>query len=148
MPETAPDQPRYVDAAVETDNAEAMRVYLKSLGYAVPDKVRKTPTYDLAFHMKDPDGNAHEIMQYTPESLSVQSYSRSYLNDDRPSTRILHVGDLDHQTGDHGLLSEGISRCVSFGVLIPRWSAHGQRRPASKKKRRRRADQYWRTCRI
>ena len=91
MPETSPDQPRYVDAAVETDNAEGMRVYLKSMGYAVPDKVEKTPTYDLAFHVKDPDGNAYEIMQYTPESLSVQTLGK-FMSDSRASTRILHVG--------------------------------------------------------
>jgi lactoylglutathione lyase len=91
MPETSPDQPRYVDAAIETDNAEGMRQFLKSLGYAVPDKVEKTPTYDLAFHIKDPDGNAYEIMQYTPESLSVHSVGK-YLSDDRASLRMLHVG--------------------------------------------------------
>jgi catechol 2,3-dioxygenase-like lactoylglutathione lyase family enzyme len=91
MPETSPEQPRYVDAAIETDNAEGMRVYLKSMGFTVPDKVEKTPTYDLAFHVKDPDGNAYEIMQYTPESLSVQTFGK-FLSDDRASTRILHVG--------------------------------------------------------
>jgi len=91
MPETSPDQPRYVDAAIETDNAEGMRTYLKSMSFAVPDKVDKTPTNNLAFHVKDPDGNAYEIMQYTPESLSVKSFGK-YLSDDRPSTRILHVG--------------------------------------------------------
>jgi catechol 2,3-dioxygenase-like lactoylglutathione lyase family enzyme len=91
MPETAPDQPRYVDAAIETDDAEAMRAFLKSVGYAVPDKVEKTPTFDLAFRIQDPDGNSYEIMQYTAESLSVQTFGK-FLNDDRASTRILHVG--------------------------------------------------------
>ncbi len=91
MPETSPEQPRYVDTAIETDNAEGMRTFLKSMGYAVPDKVEKTPTFDLAFHIKDPDGNSYEIMQYTPESLSVQTFGK-FLNDDRASTRILHVG--------------------------------------------------------
>ena len=91
MPETSPDQPRYVGAAIETDNAEAMRAYLKSMGFAAPDKVDKTPTFDLAFQVKDPDGNAYEIMQYTPESLSVQTFGK-FLTDQRASTRILHVG--------------------------------------------------------
>jgi lactoylglutathione lyase len=91
IPETSPDQPRYVDAAIETDNAEGMRQFLKSLGYTVPDQVQKTPTYNLAFQVKDPDGNSYEIMQYTPESLSVQTIGK-YLNDDRASLRILHVG--------------------------------------------------------
>jgi catechol 2,3-dioxygenase-like lactoylglutathione lyase family enzyme len=91
IPETSADQPRYVDAAIETDNVEGMRLYLKSIGYPVPDKVEKTPTNDLAFHVKDPDGNAYEIMQYTPESLSVKSLGK-YMSDARASTRILHVG--------------------------------------------------------
>jgi len=91
MPETSQDQPRYVDAAIETDNVEAMRLYLGAAGFAVPDKVEKTPTGDMAFHIKDPDGNSYEVMQYTPESLSVKTFGK-YLSDDRPSTRILHVG--------------------------------------------------------
>jgi len=91
MPETAPDQPRYVDTAIETDNAEAMRLYLRSIGVAVPDKLERTPTHDLAFHIKDPDGNPYEIMQYTPESLSVQTVGK-FLGDQRASKRILHVG--------------------------------------------------------
>lgn len=91
IPETSADQPRYVDTAIETDNAEAMRLYLRSLGFVVPDKIERTPTHDLAFRVEDPDGNAYEVMQYTPESLSVQTVGR-FLSDARVSTRILHVG--------------------------------------------------------
>jgi len=91
MPETSPDQPRYVDAAIETDNAEGMRLYLRSIGFSVPDKVEHTPTHDLAFPVTDPDGNAYQIIQYTPESLSVQTVGR-FLGEQRASTRILHVG--------------------------------------------------------
>src|SRR5215472_2257014 len=39
MPQTSEDQPRYVGTAIETDNAEGMRLYLRSVGFAVPDKV-------------------------------------------------------------------------------------------------------------
>src|SRR5215469_5789102 len=91
IPETAPNQPRYVGTAIETDNAEAMRLYLRSQGIAVPDKVEHTPTHDLAFSIKDPDGNPYEILQYTPQSLSVQTVGKS-LGDQRASDRILHVG--------------------------------------------------------
>ncbi len=91
MPETSPDQPRYVGAAIETDDVEAMRLYLRSIGYAAPDKAERTPTHDLAFHVKDPDGNSYEIMQYTPESLSVRTVGK-FLGDQRASHRILHVG--------------------------------------------------------
>src|SRR5579862_456194 len=91
VPETSPDQARYVDAGIETDNAEAMRLFLKSLGYAVPDKVEKNATSDLSFHFKDPGGNSWEIIQYTPASLSVQNVGK-FMNDERPAQRILHVG--------------------------------------------------------
>ena len=91
MPETSPNEQRFVDYAIETDNADAMRLYLKSLGYEVPDKVQKTPTYNIAFHIKDPEGTAIEIMQYTPESMSVQNVGK-FMSDERASTRILHVG--------------------------------------------------------
>ena len=91
MLETSPEQPRYVNTAIETDNADGMRLFLRSRGYAVPDKVEHTPTHDLAFPIQDPDGNAYEIMQYTPESLSVQTAGK-FLSDERASLRILHVG--------------------------------------------------------
>jgi catechol 2,3-dioxygenase-like lactoylglutathione lyase family enzyme len=90
VPETSPEEPRFVDYAIETDDAEALRQYLKSLGYVVPDAVRRSPTNDLAFNIKDPEGTAIEIMQYTPESISVQTYG-NFLSDNRVSTRILHT---------------------------------------------------------
>jgi lactoylglutathione lyase len=91
MPESSPDESRFADYAVQTDDAEAMRALLKSLGYSVPDKISKTPTYDLAFQVKDPDGTAIQFVQYTPESLSVQSVGK-FLSDERMSNRILHAG--------------------------------------------------------
>ncbi|HVW84201.1 MAG TPA: VOC family protein [Bryobacteraceae bacterium] len=91
MPESSPSESRFVRYAVETDNAETMRVYLKSLGYAVPAKVTKAPTYDLGFEVKDPDGTSIEVMQYTPESLSVQNVGK-FLSENRLSNRMLHAG--------------------------------------------------------
>jgi catechol 2,3-dioxygenase-like lactoylglutathione lyase family enzyme len=90
VPEASSDEPRFVDYAIETDDCEAMRKYLKSLGYEVPDAVGRTATNDLAFNIKDPEGTAIEIMQYTPESISVQNYGK-FLSDNRVSTRILHT---------------------------------------------------------
>ena len=86
MPENAPDQSRYVEAGIQTDDAEAMRVWMKSLGYAVPDKVERNAVHDIAFHIKDPGGNSYEVTQYTPESLSVVTVGK-YLGPDRPSER-------------------------------------------------------------
>jgi hypothetical protein len=86
---------------------------LKSLGYEVPSAVRKTPTSDLAFDIKDLGGNAIEIMQYTPESMSVLNYGK-FLSDERVSHRILHVG---FRSQDSRLLSSylRVFRCASFG---------------------------------
>ena len=127
MPETSPEQPRYVDTAIETDNAEGMRTFLKSMGYAVPDKVEKTPTFDLAFHIKDPDGNSYEIMQYTPESLSVQTFGK-FLNDDRASTRILHVGiSISKQETADFYLKDFLLR--EFWRADPTMAAPGRPRP-------------------
>jgi len=91
MPESSAAELRWAGYAVETDDAEAMRLYLKSLGYSVPAEVARTPTHDLAFQISDPDGDSIEVMQYTPESLSVQRFGKD-LSDDRLSRRILHTG--------------------------------------------------------
>ena len=92
IPESKPEEQRFADYAIETDNAEALRLYLKSQGYKVPGQpAGKGPTYDLAFHMADPEDTAFEVMQYTPESLSVQSVGK-YVSDERVSRRLLHVG--------------------------------------------------------
>jgi lactoylglutathione lyase len=127
MPETSPEQPRYVDSAIETDDAEGMRTFLKSVGYAVPDKVEKTPTFDLAFNVKDPDGNSYEIMQYTPESLSVQTFGK-FLSDDRASRRILHVGISisKQETADFYLKAFSLRE---FWRADPTMTAPGRPRP-------------------
>jgi lactoylglutathione lyase len=92
VPESKPEDQRFVTYALETDNAEALRLYLKSQGYSVPERpVANTPTNDLSFSMADPDGNAFVVMQYTPESLSVRGVGK-YLSDERVSRRLLHLG--------------------------------------------------------
>src|SRR5215467_343018 len=59
LPESKPEDQRFIDYALETDDAEALRLYLKAQGYRVPDKpAAKGPTYNLSFHMADPDDNA------------------------------------------------------------------------------------------
>jgi catechol 2,3-dioxygenase-like lactoylglutathione lyase family enzyme len=91
MPETPPSEPRFVRYAVETDDAGAMRTYLKSIGFAVPAKTSTTSTGDFAFLTADADGNVIEFMQYTPSSLSVREVGR-HLARDRLSNRIIHAG--------------------------------------------------------
>ncbi len=91
VPESKPEDPRFVDYAIETDDAEGLRAFLKSQGVNVPEKVGKSSTYNLSFRMTDTDDNPFEVMQYTPESLSVQGVGK-HLSDERVSRRLLHVG--------------------------------------------------------
>src|SRR5439155_7348889 len=92
IPESKREEQRFDDCANETDNAEALRLYPESHGYKVPGQpAGKGPTYDLGFHMADPEDTAFEVMQYTPGSLSVQSVGK-YVSDERVSRRLLHAG--------------------------------------------------------
>ena len=91
MPERSAEEGRFVRYAVETDDAEAMRLHLKALGYAVPGNTARTATGDIAFQLADADGNVIEVMQYTPTSLSVQGAGK-YLSGDRLAQRIIHAG--------------------------------------------------------
>ncbi len=90
-PESKPEDQRFIAYSLETDNAEALRLYLKSHGYQTPGKTSKNPASDLSFRMSDPEDNVFDVIQYTPESVSVRSVGK-YLSDERVSRRLLHVG--------------------------------------------------------
>jgi len=91
FPETAPDTDRLNHISFETDNAEAMRVYLKSRGIAVPDRVPKGRIGNSNFTVKDPDGHGVEIVQYEPDGWTARERGR-HLSDQRISKRMMHVG--------------------------------------------------------
>jgi len=90
-PERAPDTDRLDHIALETDNAEAMRLYLKSRGIAVPERVPKGRTGNSNFTIKDPQGHAVEFVQYEPDSWSARERGR-HVSDKRISRRMMHVG--------------------------------------------------------
>ena len=90
-PETSPEQPRLASYTIETDDAETMRVWIKSLGYKTPDAVRKTALGDIAFEVDDPEGLTIRILLYTPESVSVRNAGK-FLSANRLTTRIIHTG--------------------------------------------------------
>ncbi|HWE51700.1 MAG TPA: VOC family protein [Bryobacteraceae bacterium] len=91
MPEKSASEPRFVRYAVETDNAERMRLFLKARGFHAPETVTRTPLGDLAFDVADPDGTSIQVVEYTPESLSVKTVGK-FLSDNRLSSRMLHAG--------------------------------------------------------
>jgi catechol 2,3-dioxygenase-like lactoylglutathione lyase family enzyme len=77
--------------AIETDDAEAMRVYLASRGVKVPEKTPKGRIGNLNFNIYDPDGHTVEIVQYAPDSWTVREKG-NFMSEARISTRLKHVG--------------------------------------------------------
>jgi catechol 2,3-dioxygenase-like lactoylglutathione lyase family enzyme len=98
FPETAPHTDRLNHISIETDNAEAMRVYLASRGIAVPKQVSKGRIGNSNFNIKDPEGHTVEIVQYEPDGWTVRERGK-HMPEDRVSKRMMHVGiivtDLD-----------------------------------------------------
>ncbi len=90
-PEKAPGTDRLNHYAIQTDDAEAMRVYLQSHGVAVPSHVPKGRIGNLNFMIKDPEGHNVEIVQYPPDSWTAKADGK-YMSDAAISKRMMHVG--------------------------------------------------------
>jgi lactoylglutathione lyase len=91
-PESKAEEQRFLGQALETDDAEGLRLYLKAHSVRVPDqRAARAANYDLAFRVSDPDDNAFVVMQFTPQSLAIQALGK-HLSDARVSRRMLHVG--------------------------------------------------------
>jgi lactoylglutathione lyase len=93
FPETQAGTDRLNHISVETDDAEAMRVYLASKGFKVPEKVGLGRIKNLNFTIKDPDGHGVEFVQYMPDSWSTREKGK-FMPASRISTRMMHVGVL------------------------------------------------------
>jgi catechol 2,3-dioxygenase-like lactoylglutathione lyase family enzyme len=93
LPEVAPATDRLNHFSLETDDAEAMRLYLQSRGIAVPDQVTKGTVTTAFFQVKDPDGHVVEFMQFGPGSWTVKDTGQ-HLPATRISSRISHAGIL------------------------------------------------------
>src|SRR3954466_7024769 len=70
--EVAPDAERLYHIAVETDDADAMRVYLQSKGLTVPEKTGVGKIGNKNYFIKDPSGNIIEIVQYMPDGWTMR----------------------------------------------------------------------------
>lgn len=90
-PETEAGTDRLKHVAIETENAEQMRLYLKSKGISVPDKTPKGKIGNSNFMIKDPEGHSLEIVQYEPDGWTMKAKGKAL-----PATRISrhmpHVG--------------------------------------------------------
>ncbi len=92
FPERKADTDRLNHISVETDDIEAMRLYLASKGVAVPDKVGLGRIKNKNFNVKDPDGHTVEFVQYEPDGWSVREKGKHLAAG--VSSRIMHVGIL------------------------------------------------------
>ncbi len=91
FPGLKPEQDRLNHIAFQTDDAEALRVYLAAQGVKAPDKVNKVRIGNTSFNVKDPEGHTVEITQYEPSGWTRREAGK-FLSDSRISTRIMHVG--------------------------------------------------------
>ena len=91
FPEKEAGTDRLNHISIETDNAEAMRLYLKAKGIKVPDTTPKGRIKNSNFNIKDPDGHTVEIVQYEPDGLSMVNKGK-FMDGPRISTRMAHVG--------------------------------------------------------
>jgi lactoylglutathione lyase len=98
FPEVKPGTDRLAHIAVETDDADAMRRYLRQRGLAVPDQTPVGKSGNKNFMIKDPDGNLIEIVEYLPTGWTAREEGR-FQPAGRISTHLGHVGvkvgDLD-----------------------------------------------------
>ncbi len=91
FPEQQAGGDRLNHISLETDDAEALRVYLAARGITVPPQVSKARIGNLNFNIHDPDGHTVEITQYTPDSWSVREKGKA-MTDARLSLRMTHAG--------------------------------------------------------
>jgi len=105
FPEKVQGGNRMYHFAVETTDAEAMRLYLASKGMKVPEKTAKGRTGNFNYFVTDPNGTICEIVQYEPNSMSGKDVGKD-MPETRISARMSHVGfmvpDVDKAISFYG----------------------------------------------
>ena len=91
FPEREANTDRLNHISLETDDIEALRLYLASKGVKVPDHAQQARIGNLSFNIIDPAGHQVEMVQYMPGGKTVAAYGK-YLSDTRISTHMTHVG--------------------------------------------------------
>jgi lactoylglutathione lyase len=81
------------DVGFETDDIQAMRTYLASIGVKVPEKIVKDEAGNLSFEITDPFGFIIQIVQYETGSMTAKSKGK-FIPESRIATHIDHVGLL------------------------------------------------------
>jgi catechol 2,3-dioxygenase-like lactoylglutathione lyase family enzyme len=91
FPEKTPETDRFYHFAIETDDAEGMRLYLASKGCKVPEKTPSGRTGNLNYFVTDPNGIICEIVQYASAGMTAKNFGRD-MPDTRISKHMPHVG--------------------------------------------------------
>jgi catechol 2,3-dioxygenase-like lactoylglutathione lyase family enzyme len=98
VPEREAGTDRLIDVGLETEDAEALRIYLASKAAKVPDRVHRDEIGNAVFDLTDPAGHLIEITQYMPDGKTALTNGR-YMGSSQLSARMEHVGfvvtDLD-----------------------------------------------------
>jgi catechol 2,3-dioxygenase-like lactoylglutathione lyase family enzyme len=91
FPEREAGTDRLNHISLETDNIEALRVYLAAKGVKVPSEAHRARIGNVSFNITDPEGHVVEMVQYTPEGKTMQAKGQ-YMSDKAISNRMTHVG--------------------------------------------------------
>ncbi|MFI3266717.1 MAG: VOC family protein [Rikenellaceae bacterium] len=98
FPERQVDANRMYHFAVETEDAEAMRLYLKAVGWEAPENTPKGRTRNSNYFIKDTNGTICEFVQYEPDGMTTETAGQ-FMSEDRISKKLSHIGfvspDLD-----------------------------------------------------
>lgn len=87
----AKEKDRLVSVSFETENAEQMRIYLKSKGITVPEEITIDGAGNKVFTVHDPSGIPVEFIEWGLKSLHRASKGK-FLSPNRISDRMHHVG--------------------------------------------------------
>ena len=90
-PEKQADTDRLSHISLETDDIEALRVYLASKGIKVPSAAHRGRIGNVGFDITDPEGHLVEMYQYAPDGQTVANYGK-FVSDNEVSNHMTHVG--------------------------------------------------------
>jgi catechol 2,3-dioxygenase-like lactoylglutathione lyase family enzyme len=110
FPEKEAHTDRLYHIALETDDAEAMRLYLASQGVKVPERTPKGKIGNLNYFITDPDGHFVEIVQYAPDGWTARDRGK-HMPETRIATHMPHLGIL---VGDLGKAKNFYENILGF----------------------------------
>jgi catechol 2,3-dioxygenase-like lactoylglutathione lyase family enzyme len=103
----ARDKKRMVSVSFETENVEAMRLYLESQGVRVPEKVTTDGAGNETISVLDNAGNNVEFIRFLPAAMHKQSQGR-FLSERRIAKAIHHAGIYSKPITDNDTFYAGI----------------------------------------